>query len=678
MKRIFLCYTENMMGELGKSYMKKEEDQGMRKEMKKKLGNVFRKAGAGVLLAMFLTVTASQPVSAAAKYVPTADDVQLTKDIVQIATNGNYSAAVMQNGDLYTWGAQTVLTDEGVWSIPTKESEYKDPSIFARNVCKVFLGKYMNGYIDSKDDLYMWGANIDGSLGDAENKDNYAEPVKVLENVKDLLIDNYGPTTAAITNDGELYMWGSNMAGKIGPYIAGELEGTAYTPYKVKLPGKVKSVSVSANGGVTGAVLENGDAYMWGSLESQEQSFFGATDVNQGVPVKVAENVQDLQINRGVRSYLTKDGDLYTWGNNSNRELGRITDGTDEYTPTKIAELSDITSYQLNSTSLALKSDGTLYAWGNNEEGTVGNGTQTAVLTPVKVLDQVQSIVPTEKDDFATVSGAICQDKSLWLWGQNNPLTIGNGNASDIVVKPEKIMDSVMMAVSMTGISFATCEDGSLWGWGWNDRKVIGDFTTAERPYPVLVTLYGPSPAVKDDSTKKKVQKIAVSGISNKIAASRSVSLRADVKPSNASNKKLQWKSSNTKYATVSQSGKVTTKKAGAGKKVTITANATDGSKIKGSYTIQIKKHAVSKISLKAKSTSVKAGKSVQIKATVKTTGKDANKTLKWSSSNTKYATVNSKGKVVAKKAGKGKKVKITAQALDGTGKKASVTIKIK
>lgn len=417
---------------------------------------------------------------------------------------------------------------------------------------------------------------------------------------------------------------------------------------------------------------------MWGRLESQEQSFFGATDVNQGVPVKVAENVQDLQINRGVRSYLTKDGDLYTWGDNLNKELGRITDGTDEYTPTKIAELSDITSYQLNSTSLALKSDGTLYAWGNNEGGTVGNGTKTAVLTPVKVLDQVQSIVPTESDDFVAVSGVICQDKSLWLWGRNNPLTIGNGNASDIVVKPQKIMDSVTMAVSMTGISFATCEDGSLWGWGWNDRKVIGDFTTAERPYPVLVTLYGPSPAVKEDSTKKKVQKIAVRGISNKIAASRSVSLRATVKPSNASNKKLQWKSSNTKYATVSQSGKVTTKKAGAGKKVTITANATDGSKIKGSYTIQIKKHAVSKISLKAKSTSVKAGKSVQIKATVKTTGKDANKTLKWSSCNTKYATVNSKGKVVAKKVGKGKKVKITAQALDGTGKKASVTIKIK
>ena len=120
--------------------MKKEEDQGMRKEMKKKLGNVFRKAGAGVLLAMFLTVTAYQPVSAAVKYVPTADDVQLTKDIVQIATNGKFSAAVMQNGDLFTWGTQAVVTDEGGWSWSTKESDYKDPAIFAHNVCKVFLG----------------------------------------------------------------------------------------------------------------------------------------------------------------------------------------------------------------------------------------------------------------------------------------------------------------------------------------------------------------------------------------------------------------------------------------------------------------------------------------------------------------------------------------------------------
>lgn len=57
---------------------------------------------------------------------------------------------------------------------------------------------------------------------------------------------------------------------------------------------------------------------------------------------------------------------------------------------------------------------------------------------------------------------------------------------------------------------------------------------------------------------------------------------------------------------------------------------------------------------------------------------KSINKTLKWQSSNTKYATVNKKGKVTAKKAGKGKTVTITAASTDGSNKKAKVKIKIK
>ena len=121
----------------------------------------------------------------------------------------------------------------------------------------------------------------------------------------------------------------------------------------------------------------------------------------------------------------------------------------------------------------------------------------------------------------------------------------------------------------------------------------------------------------------------------------------------------------------------MTAKKAGIGKKVKITATAKDGSKKKATFTLTIMKDSVKSIKLKA-AKSVKAGKSLNVKATVKTTGKNVNKTLKWTSSNTKYATVNSKGKVTAKKAGKGKKVKITVQATDGSNKKATITIQIK
>src|SRR3546814_6592675 len=56
---------------------------------------------------------------------------------------------------------------------------------------------------------------------------------------------------------------------------------------------------------------------------------------------------------------------------------------------------------------------------------------------------------------------------------------------------------------------------------------------------------------------------------------------------------------------------------------------------------------------------------------------KAANKALTWSSSNKKYASVNSKGVATMKKAGKGKTVTITAKAKDGSGKKASIKFRI-
>lgn len=174
-----------------------------------------------------------------------------------------------------------------------------------------------------------------------------------------------------------------------------------------------------------------------------------------------------------------------------------------------------------------------------------------------------------------------------------------------------------------------------------------------------------------------KVTNISVSGTSKKIAAGKSIRLTAKVAPSSATNKAIEWTTSNKKYATVNSSGKVTVNKAGAGKTVKITATAKDGSGTAASYQIRIMKHAVKSIKLSAKK-AVNAGKKVTVKASVKTTGKDANKKLSWTVSNTKYATVNSKGTVTTKKAGKGKTVKVTAKATDGSGKKKTVKIKIK
>lgn len=174
-----------------------------------------------------------------------------------------------------------------------------------------------------------------------------------------------------------------------------------------------------------------------------------------------------------------------------------------------------------------------------------------------------------------------------------------------------------------------------------------------------------------------KVSKITIATTtSNKIATGKKVTLKATVTPSNAYNKGVTWKSSNTKVATVSSSGVVTTKKKMGGKTVTITATAKDGSGKKASYKIYVMKGVVKKVYISGVK-SVKAGKKLYLKGKTSASS-GANRTLKWSSSNTKYAKVSSKGTVTTYKAGKKKSVRITARAVDGSGKSKTVTIKIK
>ena len=189
----------------------------------------------------------------------------------------------------------------------------------------------------------------------------------------------------------------------------------------------------------------------------------------------------------------------------------------------------------------------------------------------------------------------------------------------------------------------------------------------------------------KDDSNEKpqpakiKISSVKVtSALSKKITAGKSVQLKASVAPAKASNKTVAWTTSNKNYATVNSKGLVKTLAAGKGKTVTITATAKDGSKKKASIRLSILKDRVKSISMKGPKTLVR-GKSSKLKTTVKTTGKKANKTLRYTSSNPKYIKVSSSGKVtVLKNAKKGASVKITAMALDGTNKKASVKIKVK
>ena len=150
-----------------------------------------------------------------------------------------------------------------------------------------------------------------------------------------------------------------------------------------------------------------------------------------------------------------------------------------------------------------------------------------------------------------------------------------------------------------------------------------------------------------------------------------SKTLKATVSPANASYAKdIKWSSNKPNVATVTSKGTVTPKKNGA---CWIYAKAKDGSDVV-SKCLVIVGSQVKNIKISKTSVTLKPKQTMTLKVTYNPT--DAvYKKVQWTTSNKKIATVNSKGKVTAKKKGS---CYITAKALDGSNKtvKCKVTVK--
>lgn len=186
----------------------------------------------------------------------------------------------------------------------------------------------------------------------------------------------------------------------------------------------------------------------------------------------------------------------------------------------------------------------------------------------------------------------------------------------------------------------------------------------------------------------------------------------AAVIPANATLKTFDWKSSNEKVASVSQTGEVKGVSAGT---AVITVTAKDGSGVTGSCNVTVKKETVTpkptpnpekpttekpttekpttdeptteapkktvkpaKVKIQAATKKIAPGKKLTLKATV-TPKKATNKKVKWTirKLDKKYASINSKGVLTVKKAAKGKTIKVTATAVGNSKVKATYTVKV-
>ena len=172
----------------------------------------------------------------------------------------------------------------------------------------------------------------------------------------------------------------------------------------------------------------------------------------------------------------------------------------------------------------------------------------------------------------------------------------------------------------------------------------------------LYVTVYNQITSMKLNYTKKTLVK------------GKKFTLKTIFTPSDATNKKVKWTSSNTKVASVTSTGVVSGLRGGV---AVITAVSEDGGHT-ASCLVTVKQ-PVTSITLNKSSYTLGIGKTLGLKATVKSTY-SSNQKLKWTSSNIRVATVTSKGVVKGIKVGS---ATIKCSATDGSGEYATCKIRV-
>ena len=172
----------------------------------------------------------------------------------------------------------------------------------------------------------------------------------------------------------------------------------------------------------------------------------------------------------------------------------------------------------------------------------------------------------------------------------------------------------------------------------------LPEYITLHVPVGSLDAYKAATPWSQFKSKVKITSKVSLSKTEVDIEKGKTVTLKATVTPSTLLDKSVTWKSSNTKVATVTSSGKVKGVKGG-------TATITCTSKVSGTKATCKVTVIEGGVTLDKTEVTLQKGKTVTLKATVEPSTLE-DKSVTWTSSNTKIATVTSAGKVKGVKAG--------------------------
>ena len=280
---------------------------------------------------------------------------------------------------------------------------------------------------------------------------------------------------------------------------------------------------------------------------------------------------------------------------------------------------------------------------------------------------------------YVQVSAALKSDPSRYA---NFRLCIAPGVKKITVSAPTTYVD---LSGSKTLQLKATCDPEDAIAdvtWSSSSSKIAtvdaSGLVTARKTGKVTITA-----TAKDGSkVKGSITLRVVSGVTGltiegagSVAAGKSITLKAVMMPADATEKGVVWSVDCDKsIASISQSGKLTTKKVSGITTITVTAVSKQNSAIRATHTVTIRP-VTTGLAISAPRNYIDVdGEDKTLQLTARVLPEDAAQSVTWSTSNKRIATVDANGVVTALKAGT---VTITATATDGTGVRAKFTVKV-
>ncbi len=374
-------------------------------------------------------------------------------------------------------------------------------------------------------DVFCWGANLQGQLGNGDSSVEYADTPSLTllpGQVTAKQVSVGGQHSCAVTTDGDLYCWGNNSVGQLG---TGSVSGSQFRPVKAGIS-NVKQVS--AGGFYTCAVTNSGEAYCWGDNFSG-QFGNGVIGGQSSSPQKVAL-AQVNQISSGggktesnvdISAHVcatTTSGEGYCWGANDFGQLGIGSSGGPQPSPRQFG-LTGVTAVSAGEVhSCAIGTGSRAHCWGSSSDYQLGNGKnrgpsscsgEQCAVTPVLVLNEAGTgpLAPASSisaGNFHTC--ATTTDSLVYCWGDNALGQLGRGTSGrdnpGVLPAPALSLPRTgplsQIAVISAGIEY-TCAVSSLgvalcWGYNNVGQLGIGDLSPGECennfdcvPYPTPV-----------------------------------------------------------------------------------------------------------------------------------------------------------------------------------------------